>query len=128
MRKPFLIPELIARIEGLLKKHKKENKLKEYIIILGGGELQLDTVTRNAVLHEKNLSLSPKDFTLLLILAKNEGEIISQEVLYQSVWGQNLSDDTMALRSGIARLRKKLQGSAFEINAHRREGYVFEKI
>ncbi len=128
MTKPFLIPELIARIEGLIKKQQlKATKPLENIYNLGG-EFTFDTITRKVTLHGENLNLSPNDFTLLLIMAKSMGKTVSQQVLYEKVWGQTLSDDTMALRSGLARLRKKLQGSEFTINAVRGEGYVLEKI
>ncbi len=127
MTKPFLIPELIARIEGLLKKQQlNASKPLENIYKLGS-EFTFDTITRKATLHGENLNLSPNDFTLLLIMAKNEEKATKSDVLYEKVWNQALSSDTSSLRSAIARLRKKLQDSSYTINAVRGEGYILEK-
>ncbi len=128
MTKPFLIPELIARIDGLLKKHRMGALRTSERVNAMGGELTFDTVTRRVTLHGENLDLSPNDFTLLLVLTRNENKTVPQDFLYETVWGQTLGSDTTALRSGIARLRKKLQSSEYTINAVRGEGYKFEKI
>ncbi len=127
MTKPFIIPELIARIEGLLQKHQITANEKENLLYLTCGELKIDTIARQAFIQGLNLSLTPKDFTLLLVLARKENIAVPQEVLYEKVWGQTLISDTMALRSAIARLRKKLQNSDYTIRACRGKGYVFEK-
>ncbi len=127
MTKPFVISELIARIEGLLAKQKKEYTNNTKFLSISFGALRIDTATRQAELNGKNLDLTSKDFTLLLILSRYENEIVSQNFLYEKVWGQILYDDTTALRSAVARLRKKISGSGYTISSKRGEGYVFEK-
>ncbi len=128
MTKPFVITELIARIEGLLAKHKKEADTKNKFSEVSFGALKINPITRQAILNEENLNLTPKDFTLLLTLSGYENEIVTQSFLYEKVWGQSLGTDTTALRSAIARLRKKLVSSGYTISSSRGEGYTFEKI
>ncbi len=127
MTKPFVISELIARIKGLLAKHEKENDKNNKFLPIRFGDLEIDSITRQAILGGENLNLTPKDFTLLFMLARYENEIISQSYLYEKVWGQALGDDTTALRSAVARLRKKLVNSDYTITSSRGEGYIFEK-
>ncbi len=121
MTKPFIINELIARIEGLIKKQQKA--VSPSVV---KGNLRLDLDSRQATLADVNLSLTPREFSLLLYLARRENELISKAVIFQEVWGQTLLEDTTALRSTITRLRKKLTNSEYTINAKRGEGYVFE--
>ncbi len=122
MTKPYLIPELVARIEGLIK---KSENIKNTILAIG--KLRFDINLRQVALDGENLSLTPKDFTLLLFLAQREKEIVSQEVIFEKIWELPLGDDTSALRSAIARLRKKLVGSGYTVNSIRGQGYVFKK-
>ncbi len=123
MTKPYLITELIARIDGLLKKQK--NDVEKDIV---KGKLKICIKTRQALLNGIDLALTPKDYTLLMLLARHENEVISQEKLYQTVWLQPLENDTIALRSAVKRLRKKLIGSEYTITSSRNAGYMFEKI
>ncbi len=123
MTKPFVISELIARIEGLIKMRDKN-----VLPLIIKGDLKLDITTRQAVISGRNLFLTPKDFLLLLILVQSEDTVVKSAALYEKVWSQPLGDDTTALRSAITRLRKKLSNSEYTITSSRGEGYVFGKV
>ncbi len=120
--KPFVITDLMARIEGLIKKQQNYN-----VPPIIKGSLKLDVNSRQAIINGNDLTLTPKEFSLLLCLVMRENELVSMEILFKEVWGQTLGSDTSALRMSIARLRKKLIGSEYTINSNRNKGYVFER-
>ncbi len=123
MTKPFRVPELVARMEGLLKRQRREG-----VSSLQKGLLRIDMTARVLYLADEMLAVTPREFSLLGYLAQREGEIVTGETLYRAVWGQTLMEDTAALRSTITRLRKKLQGSGYMIVSIRGKGYAFERM
>ncbi len=122
MTKPFVIEELIARIEGLIKKQKKATNPP-----VVKGNLRIDLTSRQARVNGNDIALTPREFSLLLYMVHRENEILSMEAIFKEVWGQDLGSDTSALRMGIARLRKKLAGSEYTVNSSRSTGYIFER-
>ena len=69
--------------------------------------------------------LTVKEFSILLLLAQNEGTIISKETIFETIWGQPLNGNSQALYAMMARLKRKLEtaGDAVHLNAMRPEGY-----
>ena len=120
--KPYDYKVLAARIEALLR---RAGRIPE---MLQKGSLQLDVVANQAFLHGKDLLLTPKDFTLLVVFTQNEGRLIGNEYLYEKVWKGSFNDNPMALRNAVSRLRKKLVDSGYTISVTRGEGYLFEEI
>ena len=100
---------------------------REQIVSLVRGSLTLDTITARAYINGKDLLLTPKEFSLLFILVQNEGKLIMQEALYMSVWKQPMTGDNQAVKSAISRLRKKIEGSGYDVYSHRGMGYSFTK-
>lgn len=104
--KPFSFPELLARIEALLRRILPAQPQKRIHI----GDLDLDTVSRNAWRSGKQLALTPREFHLLLYLAENTGRTVSREMLARDVWKETSRytplDNVIDVQ--MARLRKKL--------------------
>lgn len=121
LSKPYNYKVLAARVEALLR---RAGQMPE---ILQKDELKLDVLAMKAFLHDKDLMLTQKDFTLLLIFTQNENKVISNEYLHEKVWNSSFYNSTVALKSAVSRLRKKLAGSDFIISATRGEGYLFRK-
>lgn len=119
LTKPYDFVVLLARIEALLRRSAQVPKT------LTMGELRFDILANQAYLNDEDLLLTKKEFSLLLLLAKNKDRSISSEYLYETVWNTPAVDDYNALKYQLSRLRKKL-GDAYLITYDTDEnGYIF---
>lgn len=113
--KPFLPLELVARVKAQLRRYKRyniSNELEEDVIMHAG--LVLNIRTHECTLNEKPLSLTPTEFSILLILCQQKGNVVSSEQLFHSIWGDeyfNKSNNTITVH--IRHLREKM-GDSFE--------------
>ena len=119
LAKPYDYKVLAARIEALLRRAGRVRKT------LQKGALTFNILSGQVFFSGKDLLLTAKEFAVLLLLAQNEGETLSAEYIYETVWQQSMTNDSGALRSLIARLRGKLSGSGYAITSLRKEGYLF---
>ncbi len=101
--KPFAFEELLARMQALVRRNKWEEPEKLQIADL---IISIDnhTVTRK----EQQISLSPLEFRILELLARNQGRAMSREAIEDYIWGRNESPDTNAVDVYINFLRKKI--------------------
>ena len=104
--KPFSFPELLARIEALLRRIQPTVPAGPLII----SELALDPRERTAHRQNVNLGLTNREFDVLLYLAENYGRIVSREMLARDVWKENsrFSPLDNVIDVQIARLRRKV--------------------
>lgn len=112
--KPFRPLELIARIKAQLRRYKKYNAavLSEDIHIITHGGLMLNELTHECTLDEKPLPLTPTEFTILSVLCRKKGQVISAEELFHAVWGEEYyskSNNTITVH--IRHLREKMKDS-----------------
>lgn len=121
LTKPYDFEILLARIEALLR---RSERVPETIT---KGHLTLDVAAGVVLLGESDLLLTKKEFALLLIFVQNPERFIDGEYLYEKVWKQPLSGDANALKSTIKRLRSKIEGSGWQIEWSRGEGYCLKK-
>jgi DNA-binding response OmpR family regulator len=107
--KPFSFPELLARIEALLRRILPAQTSDELRL----ADLCMNTKTRKATRAGRTLELSPREFDLLLYLAENGGRTVSREMLARDVWKENARFTPLnnVIDVQIARLRKKLDDS-----------------
>ncbi len=103
MVKPFYFEELSARIRALLR---REMRIREPI--LQQGPLKLDPADSIAWIGNRRLELTRKEFSILEYLMRHPGEVISQEVLMEHVWNQDMNPFSNTVRVHIASLRRKL--------------------
>jgi len=124
--KPYDIDELVARVNAFLRRERMhlEKPVREII----KGPLKLDILSGAAYLNGADMQLAPKEFSILLLLARAEGQPISSQRLYEEVWRMPMAGDDHPIKNTVYRLRKKLEGSGFAITAARQEGYRFENI
>lgn len=122
--KPYDINVLIARVEARLR---AAHKIKRYFWL---GDLKFDTAARIAYYREEELALTQKEFSLLLELARSNGQLLSKEALYECVWGRPLAGDSTALYTTVSRLNNKLmeQTVPLTISYLRGKGYVLEAV
>jgi two-component system copper resistance phosphate regulon response regulator CusR len=115
--KPFSFDELLARMEAVLRRRRS-------LAPLCVGDLKLDLTRRKAERSGSPVDLSPREFDLLLALAKKPGAILSRTQLLCDVWDMNFDPGTNLLDVHLGRLRKKLDRHGRPaIQTVRGEGY-----
>ena len=122
LTKPYDIGVLIARVEARLRAVHKEKRFLRF------GTLRFDTAARLCDHDGRELPLSQKEFSLLLQLARSNGQAVSKEALYDSVWGAPLPEDNTALYTAVSRLNAKLEKehTGIIISYLREKGYALE--
>ena len=121
LTKPYNFPELLARVEALLR---RAARVPETIAC---GPLKLDIAAAAAFLDGTDMMLTQKEFALLLLFTQNEGKTMSMEYLYEKAWGRPMAEDTSSVRTVVSRLRKKLSASGYSITINQGEGYCLRK-
>jgi len=102
MVKPFDILELMARVEGVLRRH---GKLQTSIQI---GDLQINTLSMQVTRGGEEVPLTRKEYELLLLFARNVGVVLSKTTIYDRAWGGEYPDNTRTVELHIQRMKKKL--------------------
>lgn len=120
--KPFHPEELLARVSAAMRRRKMDRPPVQTLV---KGDLTLDIVASQAFLNTVNLSLTPKEFCLLLLLMQKEGKAVCAEVLYEKVWKAPLLGDKNAIQAAVSKLRQKLEPSGYTIHSQRGQGYIF---
>lgn len=122
--KPYDINVLIARVEARLRASHKEKRFLYY------SDLKLDTLARIGYCRDRDLLLTQKEFSVLLMLARSGGQVVAKEKLYESVWGRPLLSDSTALYTTVSRLNAKLSESDANITIAyiRGSGYRLDSI
>lgn len=123
MTKPYRVDELLARMVALL--HRRETARGN--AVLTRGPLVLDTVAQRAFLNGEDILLQPREYAALHYLMQHEGEGVSAERLYETVWKLPANGSASAARTAVSRLRKKLEGSGYTITSGWGAGYCFER-
>lgn len=73
------------------------------------GELRISSAARKVIRGEEEIMLTPKEFDILLFLARNRGEVFTKEQIYQAVWDDNYLMDDSNIMAFIRKLRKKIE-------------------
>lgn len=105
LTKPFRTQELLARIRTALRNlNTNQNEP-----ILSFDSISIDFTSRVVKVNHEIVKLTATEYTLLVLLIKNEGRVLTHQYLLREVWGPSYSDQTQYLRVFIAQLRKKLE-------------------
>lgn len=118
--KPFEPPELVARVESVLRRMGKGSTL------LRAFDTEIDTVSRQVMQGTRRIQLTPREYELLEILMKNRGVALYRDVLFERAWGGEPEEGTRTLDLHIQRLRKKL-GWKDHIRTVYKIGYMLER-
>lgn len=129
--KPFDLEELSARVLALIRRYTCLNRG------LGGGEspirfsgLSIDPDARVVQTAGGPIELPPKEFDLLLLLARNQGRVLTKQRIYEEVWGEPYAYDDSTIMAIVSRLRKKIepdQSHPSYIQTVRGVGYRFSR-
>ena len=122
MTKPYLLEELLARIETLLRRSAAA-PTETASLRIGPLELNRTAGLSRAYLYGDDLLLTPKELSLLSILLQRQGQYVSSQELYSQVWGMK-AVDTRTVKQHIHRLREKLGKTApVAIESEQGKGY-----
>lgn len=113
--KPFLPLEMVARVKAQLRRYKRyntETEQEEEVIVHSG--LVLNVRTHECTLNERPLSLTPTEFSILCILCRQKGKVVSAEELFRQIWKEEyFSKSNNTITVHIRHLREKM-GDSFE--------------
>lgn len=109
--KPFHIKEVIARVKKSLERVEKvvNNLNKEKTLIEIGEDTYLDDEGRVVIKNAMEISLRPKEYELLYLLATNKGKVFSREQLLDNIWSYDYFGDLRTVDVHIRRLRAKIE-------------------
>ena len=108
LTKPFSASELLARIRVALRHMYRQSGAKANPVYQTG-ELRLDAEKRKVYLGEAEIHVTPMEYALLLLLFKNQGKVLTTSVILREIWGAGYGQDTQALRTLTAGLRRKIE-------------------
>lgn len=106
--KPFSASELLARIRVAIR-HLHKNNINVVQTCFSVGELIVDFEKRIVSIKREKIHLTPNEYSLITLLAKNAGKVITTSVILKEIWGVNYGSDTQALRALMAGLRRKIE-------------------
>jgi two-component system, OmpR family, alkaline phosphatase synthesis response regulator PhoP len=106
--KPFSMRELVARVNAALRRAEGSDANRP---VFDDGSLRIDPATFSVRYRERDVRLTRKEFALLSELARNQGRVLTREVLLDRVWGVTYYGDSRTLDVHIRRLRQKLDDS-----------------
>jgi DNA-binding response OmpR family regulator len=113
--KPFSLRELLARVRAILRRSRmvqaRPGTEGEPLKI---GNLEVDTARHRALKGPTELALTPKEFDLLVFLARNKGFVFSRDKLLEKVWGYDFAGDTRTVDVHIRWLREKIEDNPKE--------------
>ena len=122
--KPFAFSELLARVRSLLRRGSKVSASDR----LSAADLELDLIRRRVTRAGKRIDLTAKEFALLELLLRRQGEVLPRSLIASQVWDMNFDSDTNVIDVAMRRLRVKLDDN-YEtklIRTVRGMGYVLE--
>ena len=109
LTKPFSVEELLARLRVTQRRLALMQGSEARDAVYQNGELRIDYASGCAYFKNEELHLTPIEYKLLCLLAKNVGKVLTHKYITQSVWGSSWENDVASLRVFMATLRKKLE-------------------
>ncbi len=122
--KPFAFSELLARVRTLMRRGRTRE-----LDVLGVADMELDLLKRRVTRAGRRIDLTAKEFSLLELLLRRQGEVLPRSLIASQVWDMNFDSDTNVVEVAVRRLRAKVD-EPFEsklIHTVRGMGYVLEQ-
>jgi two-component system, OmpR family, KDP operon response regulator KdpE len=104
--KPFGMAELLARAHSAMRRQLRTARGEPVVRF---GPLAIDFTARAVFIGDQRLTLTPKEYRLLQILAQHSGNVVTHQFLLREVWGNEHIDDTHYLRIFVRKLRRKIE-------------------
>lgn len=106
--KPFRVSELLARIRAVLRRKKGASEVED-MQVFADGDLSINFSKREVTVRGQVTNLTPTEFELLSCLARNQGRVLSREMLLSKVWGDEYVEATQYLKLYVRYLRQKIE-------------------
>lgn len=122
--KPFAFSELLARVRTLMRRGKVSQSLENLTV----ADLEIDLPRHRVMRAGKRISVTAKEFTLLELMMRRQGEVLPRSLIASQVWDMNFDSDTNVIDVAVRRLRAKIDDD-FDIkliHTVRGMGYVLE--
>jgi len=126
LTKPFELPELLARVEAMLRRRRAEHTEEPQITF---GKVTIDMTGREVTVGEERVGLSAKEFDLLCLLARSPERAFTREQILEKVWGWDFEGTARTVDNFILSLRNKIEADPSRpryIKTVRQVGYKFE--
>jgi two-component system KDP operon response regulator KdpE len=104
--KPFGMAELLARAHSAMRRQLRASRGEP---VMKFGPLAIDFAARAVFINDRRVTLTPKEYRLLQILAQHSGNVVTHQFLLREVWGNEHIDDTHYLRIFVRKLRRKIE-------------------
>ncbi len=123
LAKPFGVPELIARVQGL---HRRSRQMTPQVLRIGA--LEMDAARHSVRRCGERLDLTSQELKLLALMLRSQGEVLSRTAIAEQLWDMNFNCDSNVVDVAVRRLRRKIEQGTSErvIHTVRGMGYVME--
>ena len=132
LTKPFSVEELLARLRVTFRRlHYSQSNEGAQTAKFTNGELQIDYLAGCVFMNDKELHLTPIEYKLLCLFAKNVGKVLTHTYITKEIWGSTWDNDVASLRVFMATLRKKIESgpcSTQYIQTHIGVGYRMLRV
>lgn len=131
LTKPFSVEELLARLRVTLRRLSVVSEQSSSASVFENGGLKIDYAAGCAYLNGDELHLTPIEYKLLCLMAKNVGKVLTHSYITRNVWGTSWDNDVASLRVFMATLRKKIERASDTtpiIQTHIGVGYRMMKM
>lgn len=128
LTKPFSVDELLARIRVTQRRILGIQKTSSVFV---NGDLTIDYAAGSVTMNQEEIHLTPIEYKLLCLLAKNVGKVLTHTYITHEIWGSSYENEIGSLRVFMATLRKKLEGQSQKqqyIQTHIGIGYRMNKM
>jgi two-component system, OmpR family, copper resistance phosphate regulon response regulator CusR len=103
--KPYSLPEVIARVRGLLRRAQQAHSLSPNLSL---GDLLWEPALRQITRNGERIDLTPKEYALAVLLLEHQGQVVSRSQIARTVWGLDDGADNNVIDVQVKRLRRKL--------------------
>ena len=122
LTKPFYMRELLLRIHSLIK---RSNNTTTQNTIITVDDIVIDTKTKSVTRQGQSISLTPREYQILMKLIENKGELVSKKDLIKEIWGNILEANTNTIEVYINFLRNKIEKPFEKQNIKTKVGYGY---
>jgi two-component system KDP operon response regulator KdpE len=131
LAKPFRVQELRARIRAALRRAELPRSGPDSVLRLDGGQLAIDSTSRQVSVQGKAIDLTPTEYKLLYYLACNAGRVLTYDQILDYVWGPGREESSATLKVFVRQLRLKIEpvpGHPRYLLTERGVGYQLAKV
>ncbi len=126
--KPFSLHEFLARVKARLRRQNGEGAGRKEPLI--AGSIVLDPSRQSLTVHDRQVALAPKEFSLLQVLMENRGHVVTRQTLLDRVWGYDFEGEHQTISVHVRWLREKIESdpnNPQHIVTVRSRGYLFKE-